>query len=223
MTLSRRLDADPRRMISLLSRIEDLTTTTLPGQYGPDELKLLSQLVVEARTILSLPEQRLSDESGVSIAVIRNAMGGGRPRLTNFFGILSGLRECVAQDLANRGILSKSYYSDSVPRVRLLQFSSDGKVQKLIADLDEFRGSLKGSNDPDIYIDLDSKDTLVELLENIIQQLKSPLVDTKILAGLSNTLRLFARSVGEKVKEHSTQQLANSIISYISKIFGIGS
>ena len=221
MTPTGHSPAEYKTLIGLLSRSERLLDDVLVGGYDSDELLELRSITEEAKKLLHVPEERLAEEASVSLAVIRNVIGGGRPRLQNFLAIATGLRECIVLDMIYRGLVSKSYLVDGDAKIRFAQFTATGALQSLVFELEEFQRVLVQSNDPDVYVSQDVREALVEALEAILLELRGKAVRTKSIAAISKALKRFSGSVASKTSDHAAETAASSIVSTILRVFGI--
>jgi hypothetical protein len=209
-----------QELIRLLFEVEELISIVARGEYGPKDLAKLVDLIKVSLAKASITERRLSELSAVTVAVIRNTSGGGRPKLHNFMGLSHGLRGAFVEELCKRGSVVQSNGIEEALMLKILQFTNQGALDKLIVQLDEFLSDLRGRNDPDTYVSVETKETLIELLENVLAQLKSPLVEARTLSILKSRLKKFSKSVGEKLEGRASDHASNLIVKILTDVFG---
>ena len=209
-----------KELIALLLRAEKLLSTLARGEYKSQELAELATLIMLSNTKAAVTQKRLSELSNVSLAVIKSTLDGGRPKLQNFMGLTFGLREAYAEELYKKGMMIPTSGPDGALFIRLHQYTDRGSLEKLVVQLEQFLTDIRGRNNPETYVSIETKESLIALLENLVSQLKSPLVEVKAISTVKTKLGQFAKAVGAKLEGHASDRATNLIIKIITDLFG---
>lgn len=124
----------------------------------------------------------VTDLGAVSKAVLGNFLAGGNPKLNNFIVIVGDLRSVIGSILIENGVLrSISQEMIGTTWTRLQKYTELGRVYALADALEAFQSEFQSCNSLDGKIDDVFRGDLIELLEQIVVQLKNGTADMGLL------------------------------------------
>jgi hypothetical protein len=208
-----------REILAALVRTDKLLVRVAKGGYDDREITELRSLCEILMKKIGIPQSRIVQNSAVTTAVLRNTLAGGNPKLQNFLAILYGLRLSVLDLLEERGIIHQVNPNSSAVFLRFHLFTNAGEIENLIVQLSDLFQKLRGQNDPSVLVSEEARMALIELLQNVLGQLKSGVVEIRAIDGIKGQLKSFGNSVKSKVENHASENVAATIIKLLSQLF----
>ena len=208
-----------RALVRILSRIDRLFFSVNLGAYDDDDLGELRSLIDILTKNYSINIAEIAESSRKSTAVIRNIIGGGRPKLYSFLSVVSGMRYSVAFRLVDLGLLKSISLTEcrGAIWVDYRKFSDIGSLLIAVDILERFRSEVQGSNFVMGGYDNASVSEIIELLEAIVAQLKSGIAERGLIVTLNRRLREFAVWAGGKFLGKGLEKLAESAVDWTGK------
>jgi len=214
----------------LLSEAKKLKVIVANGAYNDSELQILSKILTDIDLKLPGSFDAISETSGVSVSVLRSISKGNHPKLHNFLGAVSGAivvceREIVSPiasitpllPFEGEPIRDTSWIAEYRPNDR-------AKISKEIAELSEALQKLvyyaQTENDAARIMSATERAMLIALLESVLAQLKSPLVEIGLLKRLSSNLGRFSQRAVSKFADDKAAALFDLLETLLTKFIG---
>ena len=216
-----------RSVSELLSEAKNLKIIVANGSYNHEELAILSKILVDMNYKLPDSFDAISETSGVTVAVLKSISKGNRPKLHNFLSAVSGIivtceREIVSPIASITPLLpfdgepirETSWIAEYRPNDRK-------KISNEIAELSEALQKLvyyaQTKNDAARIMSATERAMLIALLESVLCQLKSPLVEIGLFKRLSSNLSRFSQRAVSNYSDDKAAGLFDLIETLITK------
>jgi hypothetical protein len=146
-------------------------------------------------------------------------LGGGHPKLHNFYALLNAAKIVIRKELINRGVLNYNSWSESEDDwVKIRIYTEKGVVLNAAFTLEYFIEKFRERNDLEEFIGDKQREDLIEILEAIVVQLKGPVIKIGLIRRMANQLALMGKNFGEKLADKSISEAAGKAVEALDKL-----